>query len=322
MANLLENLLYTKPGDNWLTNFLDSHSFLRNAWNLFIAELWASVVGFLWSLGKWTNSSHSRALLRRLYVFLFVSLFVVPVFNISSILQMVLEYIREENEGLQMNCVFSPLNGAYYVNSIFLLALFGNELTILRWRSLLVQGLIALSSSSWSAISVRCTLAACLEFAFDWNMADFLVNFTITTCLAAISPLLLPVGLFYSVVKHAVDSYCIIEGVYKVSLRLDFKPFYLTVVNIMMFSTLLCQIVTSGCLHFVVRRYEGDEDASYAVIVKYNIVLLLANLILFQQQLQSGQTWPLRVFDLQDHESPPAEDDFSYVPPELNWRFK
>jgi hypothetical protein len=54
-------------------------------------------------------------------------------------------------------------------------------------------------------------------------------------CLASTSPLIIPFGFLYTTVKHVADSYCLISGIMKVSSRLENRPFYLTVANILIF---------------------------------------------------------------------------------------
>lgn len=56
----------------------------------------------------------------------------------------------------------------------------------------------------------------------------------IDSCLASSSPLILPFGLFYTIVKHSVDSYCLIAGVFKPT-TVESRPFYLLVTNLFSF---------------------------------------------------------------------------------------
>jgi hypothetical protein len=61
LASFIEGILNNEPGDNALSDFLDSHSFLRNAWNILIAELWAMLIQIFWKLGIWTETSQVSA---------------------------------------------------------------------------------------------------------------------------------------------------------------------------------------------------------------------------------------------------------------------
>ncbi len=183
LATYVEKALYREPGDNKFSNFLDTHSFLRNGWNILLAEIWAMFVSFMWWQGFWTDSHRTTAFTKRTYFFLLVSMYIVPIFNIDSLLFILVEYIKGEEVNLQWNCIFLSDNGAYFINSMVLMALFGCAFTLTRWKSLLYQGYIYLNASSWSEIRARCQNAACQDFEFDANSADFLVNFTITWCL-------------------------------------------------------------------------------------------------------------------------------------------
>ena len=73
LTNFIEQILYNKPGDNALTNFLNSRSALRNGWNLILAECWAKILTFIWMQGYWTDSMRTLAFLRRKYFLLLVS---------------------------------------------------------------------------------------------------------------------------------------------------------------------------------------------------------------------------------------------------------
>jgi hypothetical protein len=144
------------------------------------------------------------------------------------------------------------------------------------------------------------------------------VNYTISTSLAAVSPLVLPVGLGYTVCKYIQDSYFLIGGIFKVTFRLDFKPFYLPITNFMAFAALLCQLITYGCLHLC----PSEEDTFYSNAAKFGIFFLLISLVLFVQQAQSGQTWPYTVFDQNDIPVPDKSKSDSYTPPVLEWRHR
>ena len=241
LASFAESVLYSGPGDNAFSNFLNSNTFLRNAWNLLIAEGWGLVVSYVWIQGFWTESMKARAFLKRKYFLLFVTLYIVPIFNIDSLFHMLIDYASVGEIEVQWNCIFLADNGAYFINSMVLMALFGCAFTLFRWKSLIYQGYIFLTGSSWTEIKVRCTQAAYEDFDLDGNMSDYLVNFTISCCLASTSPLILPFGLFYSVIKHAMDSYTLIAGITKTT-KLEAKPFYSTVTGFMLFSAVLSQV--------------------------------------------------------------------------------
>ena len=290
LSNFIEQILYNKPGDNALTNFLNSRSALRNGWNLILAECWAKILTFIWMQGYWTDSMRTLAFLRRKYFLLLVSLYIVPISNIDSVLTWVYDYLQAGELEFQWNCIFSADNGAYFINSMLLMALFGCAFTLLRWQSLVYQIYIFFSSSSWSEITARCTNAAREDFDFDGNAADFLVNFTITCCLASTSPLVILFGFFYSCIKHMVDSYCLIGGVYKAT-NICTKQFYLYLTNIMLFGAVLGQVNTICCLYLCHEpevRYLGSA-------ARISPTFVMIALVLFIHQCQTNQQWPFRV---------------------------
>jgi hypothetical protein len=100
--------------------------------------------------GYHTETQKNSAFLIRYYFLLFMSLYIVPIFNVDSFYTLVKEYIYGGDLELQWNCIFLADNGAYYINNMTIMALFGTGLTLLRWRSLLFQAYIFLTSRSKS----------------------------------------------------------------------------------------------------------------------------------------------------------------------------
>jgi hypothetical protein len=140
----------------------------------------------------------------------------------------------------------------------------------------------------------------------------------INSCLASSSPLILPFGLFYSVVKHLVDSYCLIVGVFKPT-TVESRPFYLLVTNIMTFAALLSQINTVACLYVCPSR----EDQFYSSATAYSPGLIMVSIVVLIQQLQTNQRWPFRVIknlpivhELSEEDGPPEP---VYEPDVAKW---
>jgi hypothetical protein len=150
LASLIETVVYQEPGDNSFSNFLNQYPVLRNAWNVLVAEIWIMLLSLMLSFGYHTETQKNSAFLIRYYFLLFMSLYIVPIFNVDSFYTLVREYIYGGDLELQWNCIFLADNGAYYINNMTIMALFGTGLTLLRWRSLLFQAYIFLTSRSKS----------------------------------------------------------------------------------------------------------------------------------------------------------------------------
>lgn len=140
----------------------------------------------------------------------------------------------------------------------------------------------------------------------------------IYSCLASSSPLILPFGLFYTIVKHFVDSYCLIAGVFKPT-TVESRPFYLLVTNIMTFAALLGQINTVACLYVCPSR----EDQFYSSATAYSPGLIMLSIVVLIQQLQTNQRWPFRVIknlpivpELSEDDGPPEP---VYEPDVAKW---
>ena len=140
----------------------------------------------------------------------------------------------------------------------------------------------------------------------------------IDSCLASSSPLILPFGLFYSIVKHLVDSYCLIASVYKPT-TVERRPFYLLVTNIMTFAALLGQINTVACLYVCPSR----QSQFYSSATAYSPGLIMVSIVVLIQQLQTNQRWPFRVIknlpivpELSEEDGPP---EAVYEPDVAKW---
>jgi len=147
-------------------------------------------------------------------------------------------------------------------------------------------------------------------------MADTVVNFTITNCLAFVSPLVVPFGLFYTVMKHLIDSYTLLSGIYKVS-YLNTR-FYMEVCNLMSLSTLLAQAIT------IISLFLSPVTAylKFGAATTVGIALAFLSCVIVNQQVQSDHSWPLRL--LPDVAEEPAEvadeeEEPLYEPPILEW---
>ena len=156
VAKFFETTIRDNRGDNSYTNFLNKYPILRNVWNVLIAEVWMMFLGWLWRWGYHTSSMRNKAFLLRYYFLLFVTLYVVPIFNINSLYDWVKESYEADKWNVHWNCVILADNGAYYINNMIIMALFGTGLMLLRWRSLFKQIYICLTSSSKTGNNLMC----------------------------------------------------------------------------------------------------------------------------------------------------------------------
>ena len=138
------------------------------------------------------------------------------------------------------------------------------------------------------------------------------MNFTITNSLAFISPAVVPFGLAYSLIKHSVDSYMLLNGTFKMSyLNVHF---YSEVSHMMAFSTLIAQTVST-----VSMLLSPDEaHLHFGSATTFGFAFTFISGFLLNQQVQSD--WPIRV--LPDEVSKPPEEPVeepSYEPPLKMW---
>lgn len=141
------------------------------------------------------------------------------------------------------------------------------------------------------------------------------MNLTITHSLAFISPVVVPFGLAYSVIKHALDSYTLLNGIFKVP-YLNTR-FYLEVCHMMAFSTLIAQLIT------VISLFLSPDSAyrDFGSATTVGLGFIFFSCFVLSQQVQTDHSWPIRV--IPDDFPEPAEETFSqepsYEPPLKMW---
>lgn len=110
-------------------------------------------------------------------------------------------------------------------------------------------------------------------------MADVLINFAIGCFFATFHPILLFFTLNYTIVKHIVDSYCLISSDYNMT-QISTKSFYTPVLFLMLAPALCSQALTTV---FIIST--GIETSLYTGLYALFICILSLSFVLLKTQL-------------------------------------
>ncbi len=133
------------------------YPYLRSVYSIIIGENWNFIAEKIQDYGYWTDSRKSRfvfyalpvrplllrppfsicrSFLLRNYLGLFLMLYVLPLFNITSIAEVIDQAIQGKRNLLSWDCIISPDNGFIYLNNIMVLTIKELLLEILRVNKL------------------------------------------------------------------------------------------------------------------------------------------------------------------------------------------
>ena len=165
-----------------------------------------------WWLGHWRRSVENLWIMRKVFGYLLFMILILPSIG-QTTLRAFLEKIIKKHENdngdkdsINWECIFLPDNGAFFVNYVTTCALIGTGLEIMRFPELFMYAFrLGCAKSKAEISSVR--RAILYEFPFGVNYAWMLLVFALTVSYAVICPLITPFGLFYFLMKHAVDRY-------------------------------------------------------------------------------------------------------------------
>ena len=229
-----------------------------------------------------------------MYVFLLLSLYFIPVLNLSKQLLFSPGPGGNWERRIQFNldCMYLGNKSLFFIINLLTWGLLGNMLELLRLPNVIRQLLAILGSASIPEMRVRSRAVAYdgVEFIFGEHMAYFLTNFSICCFVVNMCPLIGPFGLLYSIIKHAVDSYNLIVGAYRPS-KVDVRQFYLIVANILLFIGLASTFNMVTYLRFRIK-----DTSAHATADKYGPVILIFMTVLCLVQIQSQHRYPIPLF--------------------------
>ncbi|TNM95471.1 hypothetical protein fugu_016554 [Takifugu bimaculatus] len=137
----------------------------------------------------WTRSGENQVTMHKCFLLLIFMVIILPSLGLN-----------------QVQCVFLPDNGAFFVNYVITSSLIGTSMELLRIPALSVYTLrLCFAKSQAERIHIKRSQAYEFQFGLEyaWTMCIFAVSVTYSiTC-----PIITPFGLLYVILKHMVDRY-------------------------------------------------------------------------------------------------------------------
>ncbi|XP_063713500.1 uncharacterized protein LOC134841438 isoform X2 [Symsagittifera roscoffensis] len=204
---------------------------------------------------------------RRVYIFLFFMILVLPSIGLTNIVDLIREFFEGVNN-LNYTCIFRPDNSAFFVNYIISAAMLGLMAELLRIADMLFY-LILLILMKSKAERKYVKKQSILQFPYGYCYAFQLLAVCVVIVYSPICPIIAPFGLIYSLMRHYVDRY---------NLYFSFEPSKLNQ-NIHKSSTVI--LLSAGFLSlvllFIYSLIKSDTDKK---LKNLNSIILLILIIL------------------------------------------
>lgn len=223
-----------KSDKKWLVDFLLT---------LLLWILSASMPNIVYCIDKtwmnyWTRTTENYVVMVKTFVFLVFMVLLLPSLGFTSAENLYLWISTETDLSLQWSCVFLPGHCAFFVKYVITAALTGSALELLRFSELFMyclKMLLARSAAEKSAIRKM----AVHEFHYSLNYAWMMCIFAVIISYSFLSPMVVPCGLVYIILKHGVDRYNIYFA-YRPSKT--YKEIHYSSVSFMILAIILLQL--------------------------------------------------------------------------------
>lgn len=239
-----------------------------------------------WWMGHWRRSVENLWIMRKVFFYLLCMVLILPSVGLTSLrgfFQLFIESAQSDhlmpgNSTLKWNCIFLPDNGAFFVNYVVTSALVGTALEFIRFSELFVYAMrLSFARSVAEITSVR--TSNLYEFPFGFNYGWMLLIFSLTVAYGVVCPLITPFGLFYLVMKHAVDRYNLYYAYKRSKIN---KNIHASAVNMVIVSLLIQQLIL---LFFnLIRGHSADKSVLSARAI-FSITMLSIFSLLFLAQV-------------------------------------
>lgn len=221
-----------KSDKKWLVDFL----LTLLMWSL--SAFMPNIVYFLDTklMNYWTRTTENYVVMVKTFAFLVFMVLLLPSLGFTSAVNL---WISTETDlSLQWSCVFLPGHCAFFVKYVITAALTGSALELLRFSELFMyclKMLLARSAAEKSAIRKM----AVNEFHYSLNYAWMMCIFAVIISYSFLSPMVVPCGLAYIILKHGVDRYNIYFA-YRPSKT--YKKIHYSSVSFMILAIMLLQL--------------------------------------------------------------------------------
>ncbi len=143
---------------------------------------------------------------RRVYIFLFFMILVLPSIGLTNINGLLKKFFEFGIQHLNYDCIFYPDNGAFFVNYVISASMIGLMAELLRIADMLFY-LIMLILMKSKAERKYVKKQSILQFPYGYCYAFQLLAACVVIVYSPIVPIIAPFGLFYSLMRHYVDRY-------------------------------------------------------------------------------------------------------------------
>ena len=220
--------------------------------------------------------------LKSSYTLLLVFVYIIPFVMVSAADHLL--FTASKDAKVKVNCLFLVDNSVWVINNIMTMAIANNLVDLLQMKDAFSQVLLLLTSRSGIETKVR-SKKQFSEFSVGEEMAMTMIHYTVTVVFAVSSPMVLPVGLVFLVIKHCVDSKLLISGALKARV-IESKRFFKICCDIMVFSAVLSHCNTVGVLAL---KMEGHSI--------FRLIFCLFNMLFALFQCQSNHHWPIKLIE-------------------------
>ena len=272
-------------------------SFLKMIIEHMITHLisWAVRRSGVWNMAKMNKNIFQFATLQLLMI-----LMVLPVAGFKTV-EEVISFLHswfsrggrkrsayEEEQHKRFKCAFLPRGGATFIDLIINDALLGNFYELLRVRDVLLLTWRLARAKSKTEMNVQASRFQ-MEFCPSESASHEMFILILSVGLSSSTPLILPFGLLYFLVRHCVLSYNLRRKDILTS-AVDAK-FHLVAISYVVGSAICLQMFT--CLYFHIMSFETNSPETVWAIV--SIVVAIFSIGLWSFQTCTGWTFPFKI---------------------------
>ena len=226
--------------------------------------------------------------------YLIFIIIILPTFSVESVFLVLRNFIIGNDEtsayaknGFResLNCLYKANGSLIFMKYLISAAMAGTAVELLRWFDLLYLLFLMITSTTWAEVKIQINQYAKTYVWFGEYYSFDLLNLTMTIALSTTTPLILPIGWAYFMMKHMAASYTLRNAYRSTKISVDFHK---SVVSYVVGSTVLCQVYTAFFVNLNTDRGSYVASTSGFLTILYGALWLV--------QVDSSWRWPFPVF--------------------------
>eukprot|EP01080_Neovahlkampfia_damariscottae_P002589 gene2589-3550_t len=161
------------------------------------------IVKFITGFAKYrTNSKFSRMVMFRMFIYLTLSVFILPTLLLGSA-DGVVQYFKSSGDIEKMfKLMFMPFSGSFFINLLLQMALLKNFESLVMIKDLVFYAFLwAISTTPKKNLEA----AESIDFKMSTDYSFMCVILCITLCYSLFTPVILPCAFFYFFIKFFID---------------------------------------------------------------------------------------------------------------------